>query len=82
MIVSKTHWEIQFEGSRIYLYNTGNRQSYVVEDIPQSDLVIRQNERQKQKNCCDLQIRDTIFKLYDVENCREMMAYIRENFPA
>ena len=80
-IVAKTHWEIRFEDSRILLYNTGNRQSYLVEEIPQRDLMISQTKSQKEKNTCDLQIRDTVFRFYDVANCREMQAYIRENFP-
>lgn len=80
-IVAKTHWEIRFEDSRILLYNTGNRRSYVVEDIPRSDLMITQTKGQKEKNTCDLQIRGTVFRFYDVESCREMGEYIRRNFP-
>ena len=53
MIVSKTHWEIQFENDKVLIYNTGNRQSYVFEQIKQSDFHIKQSQKQKAaaENC-------------------------------
>ena len=81
LLVSKTHWEIEFKGDHILLYNTGNRQSYVLEALKQSDFHIKQNEKQTQKNTCDLKITDLPFAFYDVQSCKQMQTYIQENFP-
>lgn len=81
LLTSRTHWEIQFENDTVLVYNTGNRQSYVFEQLRQSDLHIRQSEKQKAKNTCDMKLEDAVFNFFDVQNCKEMMAYVRENFP-
>ena len=81
-LTAKTHWEIQFENSKVLIYNTGNRQSYVFENIKQSDFHIKQSKKQKANNTCDMKIEDSVFAFYDVQSCQEMLAYIGENFPA
>ena len=81
-LTAKTHWEIQFENSKVLIYNTGNRQSYVFENIKQSDFHIKQSKKQKEANTCDMKIEDAVFVFYDVQSCQEMLAYIGENFPA
>ena len=80
-LTAKTHWEIQFEGDKVLIYNTGNRQSYVFEQIKQSDFHIKQSKRQEKNDTCDMKIEDSIFNFYDVQSCQEMLAYIRDNFP-
>ena len=80
-LTAKTHWEIRFEAGNVLVYNTGNRQSYVFEQLRQSDFHIRQTEKQKAKNTCDMKLEDAPFAFCDVQNHREMMAYILENFP-
>ena len=82
LLTTKTHWEIQFENDKVLIYNTGNRQSYVFENIKQSDFHIKQSEKQKANNTCDMKIEDSVFAFYDVRSCQEMLAYIGENFPA
>ena len=79
-LTAKTHWEIQFENGKVLVYNTGNRQSYIFEQLRQSDFHIKQNEKQKANNSCDMRIEDSVFVFYDVQSCQEMLAYIRENF--
>jgi len=81
LLTSKTHWEIQFEDGKVLIYNTGNRQSYIFEQLKQSDFHIKQSEKQKSNNACDMKIEDSIFAFYDVQSCREMLAYIQKNFP-
>ena len=81
LLTSKTHWEIQFENDKVLIYNTGNRQSYIFEQLKQSDFHIKQSEKQKSNNACDMKIEDSIFAFYDVQSCREMLAYIQKNFP-
>ena len=78
---AKTHWEIQFENDKVFVYNTGNRQSYVFEQLRQSDFHIKQSEKQKEKNTCDMKLEDAVFVFSDVQSCQEMLAYIQENFP-
>ena len=81
-LTAKTHWEIHFENDKVIVYNTGNRQSYVFEQIKQSDFRIKQSQKQKEKNTCDMKIEDSVFAFYDVQSCQEMLGYIRDNFPA
>ena len=81
LLTSKTHWEIRFENDKVLVYNTGNRQSYVFEHLRQSDFHIKQSEKQKAADSCDMKIEDSVFVFYDVQSCREMLAYIRNNFP-
>ena len=82
ILVSRTHWEIEFQNSSILLYNTGNRQSYRFENLSQSDLILKQSEAQKRNNRCDLAIQNAPFRMYDVACHREMAAYIREHLPS
>ena len=81
LLTSKTHWEIQFENGKVLIYNTGNRQSYIFEHLKQSDFHIKQSEKQKTNNSCDMKIEDSIFAFYDVQSCQEMLAYIQKSFP-
>ena len=81
-LTAKTHWEILFENDKVHIYNTGNRQSYVFYQIKQSDFHIKQSQKQKENNTCDMKIEDSVFAFYDVQSCQEMLAYIQENFPA
>ena len=80
-LTAKTHWEIQFKDDKVLVYNTGNRQSYVFEQIKQSDFHIKQSQKQKKNDTCDMKIEDSIFIFSDVQSCQEMLAYIRDNFP-
>ena len=80
-LVSKTHWEIEFQGNTVYLYNTGNRQQYCIENLTQSALLIKQTQKQKSNNAADLLIGDTTLRMYDVQNCTELLTFIRENIP-
>ena len=81
ILTARNHWEIQFENDKVLVYNTGNRQSYVFEQLRQSDFHIKRTEKQKAKNTCDMKLEDAVFNFYDVQNCKEMMDYVRENFP-
>lgn len=79
VLVVKSYWVIEIKDNCIYLYNTGNRQSFYVDELAQSDLIIKQNDKQKGKNLCDLRIKNTSFRFYDVANHDEMIAFIQEN---
>lgn len=81
ILTAKTHWEIRFENDKVLVYNAGNRQSYVFEQLRQSDFHIKQTEKQKVKNTCDMKLEDAPFAFYDIQNYQEMRAYILENFP-
>ena len=82
MLSAKTYWKIRFEDDKVLVYNNGNKQSYVFQDLKQADFHIRQTEKQKAKNTCDMQLEDAPFRFYDVQSCQEMQAYIQEHFPA
>jgi len=80
-LISKTHWEIELQGNNISLVNTGNRQSYYIENLIQADFIIKQTQKQKNNNSCDLQIRNTAFRMYDVKHCDKLLIYIQEYIP-
>ena len=80
-ISAKTYWLIRFEDNKVLVYNNGNKQSYVFEDLKQSDFHIQQSEKQKAKNACDMRLEDAVFRFYDVQFCQEMQVYIQEHFP-
>ena len=80
-LVSRTHWEIEFQDNNINLVNTGNHHSYRIEALSQSDLIIRQTEKQKHRNSCDLEIANTPFQIYDVKRCKKLLLYIQEHIP-
>lgn len=81
LLSTTTHWEIEFRNNCVHLYNTGNRKSFVLDQLTQSDFIIKQNEKQKTKNTCDMRIADTPFVLSDVQSYQQMQSYIQENFP-
>lgn len=81
LLTAKTHWEIEFKNDSILVYNTGNRRSYVFDQLSQSDFIIKQSEKQKAKNTCDMWIADAPFVFSDVQSYRQMISYIQENFP-
>ena len=81
LLSSKTHWEIEFKNDSVLLYNTGNRRNYVFDQLVQSDFIIKQNEKQKAKNTCDMRIADAPFVFYDVQSYQQMMSYIQKIFP-
>ena len=81
LLVRRTRWEIEFQDDTILVYNTGNRQSYVLTDLKQADFIIKQNEKQKANNTCDMKIADVAFLFYDVQCYQQMWSYIQENFP-
>ena len=80
-LVAKTHWEIEFKENSISLYNTGNYQSFFLENLKRSQITVKQTEKQKRKNRGDLRVADTPFRMYDVEHCSEMIQYIQEYVP-
>ena len=79
--VTKTHWEIEFQNNNIILLNSGNHQSYYLENLIRSDIIIKQSKAQITKNRCDIKIKDTPFGIYDVKRHNEMLKYIQENIP-
>ena len=79
--VGKTHWELDFQRDCLFLTNTGNGRSYVFENLTQADLVVTQSKTQLQKDSCDLKLRNTPFGIYDVQQCRALMAYLQQTLP-
>lgn len=73
-------WKLDFEGNYLTLINLYTRESYAVYDISASDLIIKQTKKEKEMDYCDLKIKDTIFNLRGVQNCKKLKEYIKENY--
>ena len=80
LLTGRTHWEIDFKENHLLLSNTGNGKQFHFENLTRADLIITQNAKQQTRNTCDLKICDTPFAIYDVQNCKELSAYILAHF--
>ena len=81
LLVARNRWEITFEDQSVKLLNIGNHECYRIDNLKKSRLTVKQSSRQKAKNCCDLVISDTVFGIYDVKHCDQLLRYIDQYIP-
>ncbi len=80
LLKKDNHVVLRFEGNELFVTLGGKRGTYVVHSIPASDFVINQSKKQAQLDYCDLTIKNTIFVMGNVKNCREMKEYIKQYY--
>ena len=73
-------YEFIFTDNNLKIIGVNARQNWAFFDLPTSDFILSQTEKQKQKNCGNMKIKNTPFKFYFVENFSEMQNYINQNF--
>ena len=71
---------LEFSGDELCIYHF-NGQTYEIYDIPASDFICRQNFLEKRYDVGRIQVRNTIFYFYGVQNYAETCRYIQDNFP-
>jgi hypothetical protein len=79
-LTARSYFILEFTNDRLILTNNGNRQQYLFQDLTLADFHIRQSEAQKKHNTCDLQIEDSIFRITDLENHNELLAYLQTHY--
>ena len=78
--VRKSSWRLFFEGDQLTLTNLTTGQTFSVWDIPASDIVIKQSEKEKELDYGFVTIKDTVFGFHGVKNCNALREYIKENY--
>ena len=76
----RVRWKLRFEGEKLYLTNLFNHKEYVVWNTPVNDCIMKRTSEKRDRGT--LIIKDTIFRIGNIQNFSAMEAYIRENFPA
>ncbi len=71
---------LRFEGNELFIDGKQKQMHYHVYDIPASDIVLTQSEKDKAANRCSMKIKKTVFNLKYVENYSELKKYIEANF--
>ncbi len=78
--VRKSSWRLFFENDLLTLTNLTTGQTFSVWDIPASDIVIKQSEKEKELDYCFVTIKDTVFGFHGVKNCSALREYIKQNY--
>ena len=66
--------------AKLILTNLTTGQTFSVWDIPASDIVIKQSEKEKELDYGFVTIKDTVFGFHGVKNCSALREYIKENY--
>lgn len=82
LIVSRTKWALDFDGTLLTITNLANRQQYYFNDLKHSDFVFTQSNSQKSKNCAHLKIIGSTAVFNDVQSFEELKSYIDQVFTA
>ena len=78
--IRKCSWKLHFENDNLTLTNLTTGQTFSVWDIPASDIVIKQSEKEKELDYGFVTIKDTVFGFHGVKNCNALREYIKENY--
>ena len=74
------HWQLVFKNDKITITNLVTKESFWVDDISSSDLIVSQTKAEKVLDYCSLSIKGTVFQFGGIKNCNQLKAYIQENF--
>lgn len=77
---NNNNFELHFENDHLYIMNRTTGKTFEVFDIPASDFVITQTEKEKAANYCSLLIKNTVFAFGGIKNCSELKEYISQNY--
>ena len=80
LIVSRTKWLLDFDGTLLTITNLANKQQYYFDDLKHSDFVFTQNNTQRKKNCAHLKIVGSSAVFNDVQDFEALKSYIDRVF--
>ena len=78
--IRKCSWKLHFENDNLTLTNLTTRQTFSVWDIPASDIVIKQSEKERELDYGFVTIKDTVFGFHGVKHCNALREYIKQNY--
>ena len=78
--IRKCSWRLFFENDQLTLTNLTTGQTFSVWDIPASDIVIKQSEKEKELDYGFVTIKDTVFGFHGVKNCSALREYVKQNY--
>ncbi len=73
-------YKLRFEGDRLLITNIRTSEQFEVFDIPASDFVITQTDKEKERDYCSLMIKNTIFMFGSVKKYSDLKEYIDNHF--
>ena len=73
-------WKLAFENDELIITNLNTSKVFRVYDIPASDFVVTQSKGEMDLDYCSLMIKNTVFAFGGIKNCRQLKAYIQENY--
>lgn len=74
------YWKLEFEDDILTITNLKTNESFNVFDIPASDFIITQSDRETNLDYCSLAIKGTVFAFGGVKNCKQLEIYIQEHY--
>ena len=78
--IRKCSWKLHFENDNLTLTNLTTGQTFSVWDIPASDIVIKQSEKERELDYGFVTIKDTVFGFHGVKHCNALREYIKQNY--
>lgn len=73
-------WRLEFFDNELIIINLTTGEQFRVYDTPASDFIIHPSRYKKELDCCSFAIKRTVFAFDGVKNCKQLTAYIQENF--
>lgn len=73
-------WRLEFFGNELIITNLTTNEQFRVYDTPASDFIITPSKYKKELGHCSFAVKRTIFAFDGVKNCKQLRAYIQENF--
>ena len=77
LIVSRTKWLLDFDGTLLTITNLANKQQYYFGDLKHSDFVFTQNNTQRKKNCAHLKIVGSSAVFNDVQDFEALKSCVK-----
>ena len=80
LLKNRKGFALTFEGNDLYITDRYRGREYCVYNIPASDFVFRQTEKEKEQCLCTVKIRDTMFSFSGVKQSERLQAYVAEHY--
>lgn len=73
-------WRLEFYNNELMVTNLTTQEQFHVCDMPASDFIITQPKNEIALDYCSFAVKRTILAFGGVKNCKQLRAYIQENF--
>ena len=73
-------WRLEFCGNELLVTNLTTQEQFQVRDMPASAFIITQPKNEIALDYCSFAIKRTVLAFGGVKNCKQLRAYMQENF--